>query len=137
MGTTAQRKVALELMERLDFLRPYTEVFKKDGIVCLFEDFFGSPVTAKGEPEIFQKIKEIESREGVLVYAVTHDVLYEYNMYSFLVITKYPEEWPLMLSQYGDQFRAFAYVWNKDEEWRSEFGSVMLYALCNGIKRAE
>ena len=35
----------------------------------------------------------------------------------------------------GNRHTAFAYVWNKDDDWCSEFGSVTVQSFGGGIKR--
>ena len=56
-------------------------------------------------------------------------------MYSFLIITDYEEEWDTLLEKYGNQYYAFAYVWNKDDEECSEFGTIALSSFGGGIRR--
>ena len=34
-----------------------------------------------------------------------------------------------------DNFYAYSYVWNKDDEWCSEFGTVGIKSACGGIRR--
>jgi hypothetical protein len=33
------------------------------------------------------------------------------------------------------EFYAFAYVWNKSDDWCSEFGDIVVFSFGGGIKR--
>jgi hypothetical protein len=35
----------------------------------------------------------------------------------------------------GNRHTAFAYVWNKDDDWCSEFGSITVQSFGGGIRR--
>lgn len=130
------KEKAIEFMERLGMLEQYIQAFRERGTVHLFEGFLGSPVNTEISPEILEKVKEIERRENVIVYAVTHEHLYGAEFYSFLVLSNYPEDWELMLQQYSaNQFRIYAYVWNVHKEWCSEFGSIVVQTFVGGIVR--
>ena len=69
------------------------------------------------------------------MYAVTHDYSSIGEMYSLLLITKYPKEWDGLVETDGNIHTCFAYVWNKDDDWCSEFGSVMVQSFGGGIRR--
>ena len=81
-------------------------------------------------------MKEIESKYGCTVYAVTHEYTSIGEMYSFLIISAYEEEWDDMITPLGNnRFYAFAYVWNVSDEDCSEFGDVAIVSFGGGIKR--
>ena len=135
MNTTKeQRKVkALELMKELDIYKPYIKGFKEEDNVCYFEMFGG--FWACGEPELINKINEIEKKYNCLVYAITHEYTDFGECYDFLIVTDYEEEWDTLLEKYGNQYYAFAYVWNKTDEDCSEFGTICLESFGGGIRR--
>jgi hypothetical protein len=54
--------------------------------------------------------------------------------YSFLIISKYDEEWETTLEGIKADY-AFAYVWNKSNEMCSEFGDVGIRSFGGGIAR--
>ena len=124
---------AIELMKKLDIYRPYIKGFKNEDTVCYFENYGG--YWAYQEPGLIEKIKEIEENSNCLVYAITHEYTEIGEMYSFLIITDYKEEWDTLLEKYGNQYYAFAYVWNKDDEECSEFGTIALSSFGGGIRR--
>ena len=68
-------------------------------------------------------------------YAVTHEFTEFGECYDFLIVTDYTEEWDALVYSEGNRHTAFAYVWNKDDDWCSEFGSVMVRSFGGGIKR--
>ena len=80
-------------------------------------------------------MRELESKYSCLVYAVTHEFTEFGECYSFLIVTNYPEEWDELVYSEGSRHSAFAYVWNKDDDWCSEFGSVLVRSFGGGIKR--
>lgn len=128
-----QKAKAVEIMKRMDIYKPYIEGFEKEGKVCFFEQFGGYWVYQ--EPEIEAKMKELEEQYGCTVYAITHEFTQFGECYSFLFISKYKEEWNMLVTSEKDKHYAFAYVWNKDDDWCSEFGTVAVKSFGGGIKR--
>lgn len=136
MNTTLENKKikALEYMKKLDIYKPYIDGFKDNNDVCYFEHFAG--FWAWQDPELIEKIKEIEEKHNCLVYAVTHEYTDFGECYSFLIVTDYEDEWDTILTKSTrNQFYAFAYVWNKDDDWCSEFGTIGLLSFGGGITR--
>ena len=41
----------------------------------------------------------------------------------------------LLTVEEKENFFAYSYVWNKDDEWCSEFGTVGIKSACGGIRR--
>ena len=129
-----KKEKAIELLKKLDIYKPYIQGFKESDRVCFFENYGGFWIDQ--EPELYAKMKEIEKEYNCLVYAVTHEYTPFGECYSFLLVTDYPEEWDtLVYSNKHHEHTAFAYVWNKDDDWCSEFGSVMVQSFGGGIKR--
>lgn len=135
MNTTIESKKlkAMEYMKQLDIYKPYIEGFKKENDVCLFEQFGG--YWAFQFPEVADKIKELEEKYNCTVYAVTHEFTEFGECYDFLIVTDYEEEWDYLLESNGNNHYAFAYVWNKDDDWCSEFGTIAIKSFGGGIKR--
>lgn len=129
-----QKEVAISAMKALDIYKPYIKKFEKDGTVTLFERFGGYYIDEYSEPELLKKIKEFEAETGSIVYAVTHEMFPFGECYSFLYISKYEEEWEDTLADIKDGY-AWSYVWNKTDEWCSEFGFVTLKSFGGGIAR--
>ena len=129
-----QKEVAIKCMERLDIYKPYIAKFKKDGTITLFENFGGYYIDEHQEPELLKKIKEFEAEYNCIVYAVTHEMFMFGECYSFLIVSKYEEEWGMTLEEVKDGY-AFAYVWNKSDEICSEFGTIAIKSFGGGIAR--
>ena len=132
--TKQDKKVkAIEVMKTLDIYKPYIAGFRDNDLVCFFENFGGFWVYQ--EPEIEAKMREIEKKHNCTVYAITHEFTEFGELYDFLIITDYEEEWDTLVSGKGNQHYAFAYVWNKDDEWCSEFGTIGVQSFGGGIRR--
>lgn len=136
MNTSVEQKKqkAIELMECLNIYKPYIKGFKANSEICFFENFGG--YWTHQEPELDQKIKAFEKEYNCLVYAVTHEYLEFGECFDFLYVNDYEEEWEDMLNQVDlDKFYTTAYVWNKDDELCSEFGSIAIQSFGGGIRR--
>lgn len=132
--TFEQRKEkAIELMEQLGIYKPYIEGFKENNQVCFFEGFGGYWVWQ--ESEIEKKMKELEEKYNITIFAITHEVLAFGECYSFLYVPEYDEEWDNTIIEYDKGYAAFAYVWNKDDDWCSEFGTITVRPFGGGITR--
>lgn len=128
------KQKAIELMKKLDIYKPYIEGFEKEDKVCFFEQYAGYWVDQ--EPEVEKKMKELEQKHNCIVYAITHEYLEFGECYSFLIVPKYKSDWKLLLEPWNNnRYSAYAYVWNKDCEWCSEFGSIGVQCFGGGIKR--
>ena len=130
---TQQKAKAIEIMKQMDIYKPYINGFEKQDKVCFFEQFGGFWVYQ--EPEVEAKMKELEKKYGCIVYAITHEFTQFGECYSFLIVTKYKEEWNRCVVSEKNKHYAFAYVWNKDDDWCSEFGTVVVQSFGGGIKR--
>lgn len=129
-----QKEVAIKCMKMLDIYKPYIKKFEEDGTVTLFEGFGGYYIDEYNEAELLNKIREFEKETGSLVYAVTHELTGFGELYDFLIVSKYEEEFDMTLDDVKHGC-AFAYVWNKTDEWCSEFGSVGVKSFGGGIAR--
>lgn len=128
-----RKEIAIELMKTLDIYKPYVKEFIEKGRVCFFEGFGGFWVDQ--EPEIESKMKEIEAKHNVTVYAITHEITDFGEMYDFLIVTNEPEEWAELVTDYYRDKIALAYVWNKDVDYDSEFGDIVVRSFGGGIMR--
>lgn len=132
----AQKEMAIKCLETLDIYKPYIRKFKsKAGIPCFFENFGG--FYADQEPELWNKIKEIQENFDVLVYAITHEFTEMGETWSMLCISKDPENLYDYISEAGrsNTFYTYSYVWNKTAPFCSEFGDIVVQSFGGGIKR--
>lgn len=128
-----QKAKAIELLKQLDIYEPYIDDFKEKDQVCFFERYGGYWVFQK--PELKAKMREIEKRYKCKVYAITHEYTEFGELYSFLIVDNYPQDWDTLIESYGNKHNVFAYVWNKDDEWCSELGTITVQSIYGGIKR--
>ena len=126
-----QKQQAIKSMEVLDIYKPYIKAFKDKGVITLFENYGGFYIE---ESELLTKIKEFEQEYDAVVYAVTHEFTNFGELYDFLYVSKYEEEWEMQFEDLQVGY-ASAYVWNKSDEWCSEFGSIAVRSFGGGIKR--
>ena len=125
---------AIEPMKQLKIHKPFIDDFKERNLVCFFENCIGYWVYQ--EPEVEAKMREIEQEYNCMVYAITHEFTNIGELYNFLIIPNYPEEWDeLIYIQRNNQYIAYAYVWNKTDDWCSEFGSISIQSAVGGIRR--
>ena len=135
MNTTLEeRKIkALEFMKKLEIYKPYIKGFNENNEVCFFEGFGG--FWAWQDEELQNKIKKLEEKYNCTVYAVTHEYTDFGELYDFLIVTDYKEEWNDLLNNVQGGFYAFAYVWNKTDNDLSEFGTISLQSFGGGIRK--
>ena len=135
MNTTQleRKQKAIELMKELKIYKPYIDGFIKENNVCYYENFTG--FWAWQDKELKDKIKEIETQNNCTIYAVTHEYTDFGECYDFLIVTDYKEDWEYLLTKAEQGFYATAYVWNKLDEYCSEFGDISVVSFGGGIKR--
>ena len=138
MDKTLQKEIAIKCMEKLDIYKPYINKFKSaKTLPCFYENYAG--FWADQEPELFSKIKEIESEHGCLVYAITHEYLEDMELWSMLCVPNECDGADEIVDNINEtntrEFYAFSYTWNKSVEYFSEFGDVAVRSFGGGIKR--
>ena len=133
MNKQARKEQAIKYLQQLDIYKPYIDGFEKENEVCVFEHFAG--FWAYQYPEIEAKMKAIEKQFGCTVYAITHEFMPFGECYSFLFVSKYKDEWDMLLHSDKNKHSIYAYVWNKSDEWCSEFGTIGVISGLGGITR--
>lgn len=130
-----QKEKAIETMHKLDIFEPYIKEFEETQTVCLFEGFGGFYIENYNEPQLLEKIKEIESDYGIIVYAVTHELTEFGEIYDLLYISQYTEDWKYSIEKDGITYYVSAYAWNKSDDFCSEFGTIGVVSRGGGIAR--
>ena len=133
MNKQARKEQAIKYLKQLDIYKPYIDGFEKDDQVCVFERYAGFWVHQY--PELERKMRAIEKEYGCTVYAITHEFMIFGECYSFLFVSKYKEEWETLIRSNKNRHSAFAYVWNKSDDWCSELGDVIVQSGFGGITR--
>lgn len=133
--TLEEKKIeAIKALKQLDVYQPYITGFANENNICYFEGYAG--FWAYQNEELMAKIKQIEKQYNCLVYAVTHEITDFGELYDFLIITDYKEEWDCLLEKQDIcTFYALAYVWNKTDNDLSEFGTIGIRSFAGGIGR--
>ena len=133
--TLEQRKEkAIELMQQLKIYKPYIKDFKNENIVTYFEQHIG--YWAFQDQELNDKIKQLEEKYNITIYTATHEFCEFGECYDFLYLPIDDEDWDYLLDPINDrQFYARAYVWNKSDDWCSEFGDIVVSTALGGLKR--
>lgn len=129
------KDVACYLMRELDMPMSSILLFEQRGLVTLFDGDtrgFAFPGTA-----LYDKVIKLEEERNIKIYAVTHDYLAPVGeMYSFLCVSHYEEDWDNMVQRIGtNQYLAYAYVQNVQDDLCSEFGYVALSIFGGKIER--
>ena len=135
MEYTKQKEAAIQCLEILDIYKPYITKFKsKAGTPCFFENFAGFYVDQ--EPEIYNKVKELEAEHACLVYAITHDITELGECWSMLCVPQDVDDISDVLGSFNQrEYYAFSYVWNKTNPIFSGFGDIVVKSFGGGIKR--
>jgi hypothetical protein len=135
MDKIQQKELAVRCLEMLDIYKPYINKFKsKAALPCFFEHYAGFYVDQ--EPEIYNKMKEVEEEHGFLVYALTHEITDMGETWSMLCVPHDNDGPEDVIGRFNqNEFYAFAYVWNKSNPIFSEFGDIVVKSFGGGLKR--
>lgn len=133
MSKEIKKEEAIKRMQALDLYNPYIKAFKdKDEI--FMSEMTGGVYEFSANTELVNKVKEFEAENNALVYHVIRTVTQFGELYNFLYVSDYKEEWQQDNADIIDGY-ALAYVWNKTDEWCSEFGSIGVRGKFGGIVR--
>jgi len=133
MNKKERKEKAIELLEELNIYTPYIDGFKNNNDVCYYENYAG--YWAYQDNEIINKIKDIENKYNCTIYAITHEYTEFGECYDFLLVTEYKDEWNDLIVNQKPYYNVFAYVWNKDDDSCSEFGTICVASFGGGLKR--
>ena len=123
-------------MKKLGILDDYVMQFEQEDTVCYFEDYVG--FWAWQKKDVYDKMRELEETYNLKVYAITHNYTTIGEMWSFLYVSRYKSDWKYEFytcKEPSNSFAVSAYVWNYDDDFCSEFGSVGIRSFGGGIKR--
>ena len=122
---------AIERMKMLKLDKSCIEAFTK-GKVWESEGYGALYEVNKEEQQIIDKFEK--EHEGCLVYHMIHNKFEFGECYSILYVSPDKEEWQRDKEDIKDGY-VFAYVYNKDCEWCSEFGSIAVKSQFGGLVR--
>ena len=124
---------AIKRMKALKLFEPCIEHFEKYDEVQLSE-MNGGLYEFGRYAKLVAKVKEFEVEHNALVYHVIHTYTSFGELFSFLYVSDYDEEWEMENDDLNDGY-VFSYVWNKDDEWCSEFGGIAVKNRFGGLIR--
>lgn len=123
----------IKRMKTLDLYKPYITLFEKDNQIFLSE-MTGGVYEFNDNEELIAKVKAFEEEYNALVYHVIRTMTQFGELYNFLYVSDHQDEWE-MDNEDIEAGYALAYVWNKTDEWCSEFGSIGVRGKFGGIVR--
>jgi hypothetical protein len=124
---------AIKRMKALDLYGPYIKAFEKKDEIFLSE-MTGGVYEFHDDAELNAKVKEFEEEYNALVYHVIRTMTQFGELYSFLYVSDHSDEWEYDNNDLAEGY-AYAYVWNKIDEWCSEIGSIGVRGKFGGIVR--
>lgn len=128
-----KKEEALKRMVALDLFPPCIQAFKNRDEVQLSE-MTGGLYEFSDDAELNAKVREFEEKYDALVYHVIHTFTAFGELYNFLYVSDYEEEYEMEWEDLKDNY-VFAYVWNKTDEWCSEFGTIAVQQKFGGLTR--
>lgn len=124
---------AINRMKGLELFAPCIKAFKDRNEVQLSEMTGGLYEFSVNE-ELTAKVKEFEQEYNALVYHVIHTFAQFGELYNFLYVSDHEEEWEMDQDDIKDNY-VMCYVWNKDDDWCSEFGTIAVRQKFGGLVR--
>lgn len=128
-----KKERAIVYMKELGLFPPCIKAFEKRDEVQVSEPWGGLYEFHDNE-ELSKAIKEFEEEFNSLVYHVVHAHVYGMEMYSFLCVSDYEEDWEYDIYRIRDGL-VFTYTWNKDVPEFSEYGSIAYMSMFGGLVR--
>lgn len=128
---------AVEIMLSLQMDEKYIQDYAQNGSVYIF-DADGNVIPIEKCQEIAQRKNELEEDGGCVVFAVTHEKTSIGELYDFLFVSSYLDEFDLMYSCYDIRYclhNVYANVWNVTSEWLSDVGRILIRSQCGKIYR--
>lgn len=126
-----KRNEAIKRMELLKISKKCISEFKK-GNVWESEGYGALYELNDEEKEIVKKFET--KHKGYVVYHLIHNMFEFGECYTILYVSDEKTEWKEDLEDLANGY-SMAYVYNKDDEWCSEFGTVGIRSQFGGLVR--
>ena len=124
---------AIDRMETLKLFAPCIKAFKDRDEVQLSE-MTGGLYEFSSNEELTAKVKEFETEYNALVYHVIHTYTQFGELYNLLYVSDHEDEWGMDQEDIRGNY-VMCYVWNKDDDWCSEFGTIVVRQKFGGLVR--
>ena len=132
-----KKQEAIKRMTVLGLFKPCIRAFTKYDEVQLSEPT-GGLYEFSDDAELNEKVQEFEREHDALVYHVIHTPIridgIVMDMYNFLYVSDYEEEYDMDNDDIADGY-VMAYVWNKSDDFLSEFCSIAVQERIGGLIR--
>ena len=115
---------AIDRMEALKLFAPCIKTFNDRDEVQLSE-MTGGLYEFSSNEELTAKVKEFEAEYNALVYHVIHTYTQFGELYHLLYVSDHEDEWGMDREDIKGNY-VMCYVWNKDDDWCSEFGTIVV-----------
>ena len=133
----SKKEESIKRMQALGLFKPCIRSFTKYDEVQLSEPT-GGLYEFSDDAELNEKVQEFERDHDALVYHVIHSPIridgIVMDMYNFLYVSDEEEEWLMDQDDIADGY-VMAYVWNKSDDFLSEFGSIAVQERIGGLVR--
>ena len=130
--TREEKKI--ECIKRMEFLKLSKNIIKefKNHDVLNESERIGALYWLNDEEK--KIVSDFEQKNNAVVYHVIHSFAEFGELYSLLFVGEYVEEWE---SEWDDlkEGYCFSYVFNKDAEYCSEFGTIGVKPSIGGLIR--
>lgn len=130
------KEKSIQIMNKLNICEDFVSMYKEHGkeYVCYYDNGFGYWVFQN--QELFDKMKEIEESKNCICYAIVHTFTDFGELYDFLLVDEYEEDWDSIIYDYDDNIKgAFTYCWNKTNDICSEFSRAYIVNRFGGLVR--
>lgn len=128
-----KKEEAIKRMKVLGLFKPCIKAFENRDELQLTEPT-GGLYEFSDNAELCAKIWEFEKDHNARVYHVIHTYTQFGELYNFLFVSDYEEEWEMDNEDVKDGY-AIAYVWNKSDDWCSEMGGIVVQERFGGLVR--
>lgn len=134
------KQKAVKAMKKIKVYEPFIKQFEEEDIITMYISGFGYTIDKNTEDNLLETIRETEEDYGGLVYGVSKNTLGEDTVYSLLWIGR-SEKMKDEVVQVVDTvdgvqiYELFAYVYNADYPYDSEFGYINAQNRFGGIRR--
>ena len=129
---------AIKRMKEFGLFAPCIKALKRDEVQL--SEPTGGLYEFSSDKELTTKVQEFEKENNALVYHVIHTpVMIDgevMDMYNFLYVSDYQEEWEMDQNDIKEGY-TMCYVWNKNNDWFSEFGSIAVKQKFGGLIRIQ
>ena len=131
LAREAMVKEAVRRMKVLKMLPQPIKEFEKEGMLNMSEQMGALYWLSEEEKKM---VADFEAENGGVVYHVIHSYTNIGELYSFLYVSQYDEEWDDDMADLKDGC-AVAYVLNKTMPDCSEFGTIGVEPRIGGVVR--